>query len=317
MTTQPIRAPRAEPAVRRLAVLIPCHNEAASVAQTVASFRAALPQAEIYVYDNASTDDTAAIAAQAGALVRAEPLKGKGNVVRRMFADIDADVYVLVDGDDTYDAASAPAMIARLQAENLDMVVGARAETSREAYRRGHRFGNQLLTGLVSGIFGQSIVDMLSGYRVMSRRFVKSFPALSPGFEIETELTVHALELRAPVAEIATPYKERPDGSASKLNTIRDGVRILRMIVRLSRDERPLRFFGAMAAVLALAAVLFAWPVLVVYLETGLVPRIPTWVLSVALAILSALSLSVGLVLDTVTRGRREIKRLAYLAIPR
>ncbi len=317
MTTQPFRAPRAEPAVRRLAVLIPCHNEAASVAQTVSAFRAALPHADVYVYDNASTDDTAAIAAKAGAHVRAEPLKGKGNVVRRMFADVDADIYILVDGDDTYDAASAPAMVARLEAETLDMVVGAREETSREAYRRGHRFGNQLLTGLVSGIFGQSIADMLSGYRVMSRRFVKSFPALSPGFEIETELTVHALELRAPVAEVMTPYKERPEGSASKLNTIRDGVRILRMIMRLSRDERPLRFFGGMAVALALASVLFAAPVLAGYLETGLVPRMPTWVFAVALGILSALSLSVGLVLDTVTRGRREIKRLAYLAIPR
>lgn len=315
MTTQPMR--RTEAASSRLAVLIPCRNEAAAIAQTVAAFRAALPSAEVYVYDNASSDDTAAIAANAGALVRAETLKGKGNVVRRMFADVDADIYVLVDGDDTYDASAAPAMVTRLREEMLDMVVGVRAETSREAYRRGHRFGNRMLTGMVGQIFGQGVSDMLSGYRVMSRRFVKSFPALSQGFEIETELTVHALELRAPVGEVLTAYKERGEGSASKLNTIRDGVRILRLIVRLTRDERPLRFFGLLALIFMALSLGLGAPVILHYIETGLVPRLPTWVLSVALFLMSGLSASVGLVLDTVTRGRREMKRLAYLAIPR
>lgn len=319
MTTQPMRRAglETETAAPRLAVLIPCYNEAASIAQTVEAFRAALPRADIFVYDNASTDETAALARKAGAEVRAEPLKGKGNVVRRMFADVEADVFVLVDGDATYDATSAPAMIAKLRDEHLDMVVGAREETSREAYRKGHRFGNRLLTGLVASIFGQGLNDMLSGYRVMSRRFVKSFPALSEGFEIETELTVHALEIRAPMAEVMTPYSERPAGSASKLNTIRDGVRILRMIVNLTRDERPLPFFGWLAALFAAAAILLAAPLFAYYFETGLVPRMPTWVLAISLGMLSALSLGIGLVLDTVTRGRREQKRMAYLAIPR
>ncbi|MET0181493.1 MAG: glycosyltransferase family 2 protein [Caulobacterales bacterium] len=319
MTTQPMRRAGLDAQVDapRLAVLIPCYNEAASVAQTVAAFRAALPQADVFVYDNASTDKTADIAREAGAEVRLEPLKGKGNVVRRMFADVEADVYVLVDGDATYDAASAPSMISKLRDEYLDMVVGAREETSRDAYRRGHRFGNQLLTGLVASIFGQGLNDMLSGYRVMSRRFVKSFPALSQGFEIETELTVHALEIRAPVAEVITPYSERPAGSASKLNTIRDGIRILRMIINLTRDERPLPFFSWLAAIFAASGILLAAPLFAFYLETGLVPRMPTWVLAVSLGMLSALCLAAGLILDTVTRGRREMKRLAYLAVSR
>jgi glycosyltransferase involved in cell wall biosynthesis len=311
------RSPAPERAPRRVAVLIPCHNEAASIVRTVADFRMALPDARVYVYDNASTDDTTALAAEAGALVRREPLKGKGNVVRRMFADVEADIFVLVDGDATYDAASAPRLIALLESDELDMVVGARDETSREAYRAGHRFGNRMLTGLVASLFGQGLADMLSGYRVMSRRFVKSFPALSRGFEIETELTVHALEIRAPMAETPTPYKERGEGSASKLNTIRDGVRIMRMILRLARDERPLHFFGGVAVLFTVIALAISAPVIEEYVRTGLVPRLPTWVAAVGFAVLAGLSLSVGLVLDTVTRGRREIKRLFYLALPR
>lgn len=302
---------------RRVAVLIPCYNEAAAIVETVAGFRMALPDAAIYVYDNASTDNTAFLAKEAGAIVRAEPLKGKGNVVRRMFADVEADIFVLVDGDATYHAPSAPALVARLENEGLDMVVGARSETSREAYRTGHRFGNRLLTGLVASLFGQGLGDMLSGYRVMSRRFVKSFPALSRGFEIETELTVHALEIRAPLVETPTPYKERGAGSQSKLNTIRDGVRIMRMILRLARDERPLHFFGGVAITFALAATVISAPVIEEYMRTGLVPRLPTWVLAIGFYMLGGLSLSVGLVLDTVTRGRREMKRLFYLALSR
>jgi glycosyltransferase involved in cell wall biosynthesis len=301
----------------RIAVLIPCYNEAASIVETVAGFRMSLPEAAIYVYDNASTDNTSFLAEQAGALVRAEPLKGKGNVVRRMFADVEADIFVLVDGDATYHAPSAPALVARLESEGLDMVVGARAETSPGAYRTGHRFGNRMLTGLVASLFGQRLIDMLSGYRVMSRRFVKSFPALSRGFEIETELTVHALEIRAPLVEVSTPYKERGEGSESKLNTIRDGVRIMRMILRLARDERPLHFFGGVAMVFALTATAISVPVVMEYMRTGLVPRLPTWVLAIGFFMMGGLSLSVGLVLDTVTRGRREMKRLFYLAHPR
>ena len=301
----------------RIAVLLPCRNEGVSISETVRGFRAALPFADIYVYDNASTDDTAQAARSAGATVCREPNPGKGNVVRRMFADVEADIYVMADGDATYDAASAPRLIEALNAERLDMVVAARAETEDAAYRRGHRFGNWMLTSLVAFIFGQKLSDMLSGYRVFSRRFVKSFPSLAKGFEIETELTVHALEIRAPMSEIDTPYFPRVDGSESKLRTFRDGFRILRLILRLMRDERPLSFFGLIGVVLGAVAAGLAIPVALDYLATGLVPRLPTWILSAALGIIGALSLSVGLVLDTVTRGRREMRRLAYLAIPR
>jgi len=297
-------------------VLLPCYNEETAIAQTVADFRAALPQARVYVYDNASTDRTAEVAAAAGASVVREPLRGKGNVVRRMFADVEADVYVLADGDDTYDAAAAPALIGKLCREQLDMVNAARVNTSQEAYRRGHRFGNRLFTRMVSGLFGKRFDDILSGYRVFSRRFVKSFPALAKGFEIETELTVHALELRMPVAEVTTPYKERPEGSESKLSTFRDGFRILRTILRLTKEERPLAFFSAGAAMLAFASLVLAFPLLVTYLETGLVPRLPTAVLVSALMILAFLSLACGLILDSVAHGRREMKRLHYLTLP-
>ena len=300
----------------QIAVLVPCLNEEAAIAKVVTDFRAALPDAVIFVYDNGSTDRTAEVARQAGAIVRTEPLKGKGNVMRRMFADIEADIYVLVDGDATYHAPSAPALIQRLQNDNLDMVNGAREEKSEQAYRAGHRFGNQLLTGLVAWFFGERFKDMLSGYRIMSRRFVKSFPALAGGFEIETELTVHALQLNLPIAEVMTPYKERPPASSSKLRTIPDGIRIMRLIMRLIREERPLEFFSTIASSLALVALVIGVPIVAHYLETGLVPRLPSAVLSMGLMLLSFLSLTCGLVLATVTRGRIEAKRLQYLAIP-
>jgi glycosyltransferase involved in cell wall biosynthesis len=300
----------------RIAVLVPCYNEEAAVAAVVKGFRQALPTAQIYVYDNNSKDRTADVAREAGAEVRSERRQGKGHVVRRMFADIDADVYVLVDGDATYDAPSAPRMIEKLLAEHLDMVVGLRVDQEQAAYRRGHRTGNYMLTSFLSSVFGQAFKDILSGYRVFSRRFVKSFPVLSDGFEIETELTVHALELAMPVAEVETPYYARPEGSFSKLNTWGDGFRILRTILKLYRTEKPLRFFSAIGAFLALVSIGLAIPILVVYLETGLVPRLPTAVLSTGLMIVAVLSVSSGLVLDTVTRGRREMKLLAYLSQP-
>jgi glycosyltransferase involved in cell wall biosynthesis len=300
----------------QVAVLVPCFNEEAAIAKVVADFRAALPDATVYVYDNNSSDRTIAVARDAGAVVRRETRQGKGHVVRRMFADVDADVYVLVDGDATYDAPSAPKMIAQLVAERLDMVVGKRVEQSTGSYRPGHRFGNQLLTGFLWAVFGRTFADMLSGYRVFSRRFIKSFPVLSDGFEIETELSVHALELALPLAEVDTPYYARPEGSFSKLNTWRDGLRILGTIIRLYRSERPLRFFGAIGITLAIVSLGLAVPIFVTYLEQGIVPRLPTAVLSTGLMILSVLSISSGLVLDTVTRGRREMKLLAYLAQP-
>jgi len=299
---------------RRIAVLVPCYNEEGTIARVIADFRANLPDAQIYVYDNNSTDRTVEVARAAGATVRRERRQGKGHVVRRMFGDVDADIYVLVDGDATYDAASVHAMIARLIDSGLDMVVGARRDQEEAAYRPGHRLGNRMLTGFVDRVFGASFADMLSGYRVFSRRFVKSFPALSGGFEIETELTVHALNLELPVAEIETPYFARPAGSVSKLSTWRDGLRILRMIVRLYRAERPLPFFTAIGALLALASVVLAIPIFVTFVEEGLVPRLPTALLSTGLMILAFLAVACGMVLDTVTRGRREMKMLAYLA---
>ncbi|MEJ0075611.1 MAG: glycosyltransferase family 2 protein [Alphaproteobacteria bacterium] len=297
----------------RIAVLLPCHNEEAAVAEVIGAFRAALPAATIYVYDNNSTDRTIEIAQSAGAVLRTERHQGKGYVVRRMFADVDADVYVLADGDATYDAPSAPAMIARLVEDKLDMVVGARVHREESAYRRGHQTGNRLLTGFVTNIFGQSFSDMLSGYRVFSRRFVKSFPVLSGGFEIETELTIHALELELPVAELDTPYYARPRGSASKLNTWRDGFRILLSILQIYRSERPLPFFSAIGFALAIVALGLAIPIFVTFVQTGTVPRFPTAILAMGLMLAALLSFASGLVLDTVTRGRREMKLLAYL----
>jgi glycosyltransferase involved in cell wall biosynthesis len=300
----------------QIAVLIPCLNEEAAVGKVVADFHEALPTASIYVYDNGSKDRTVAVAREAGAIVRSEPLKGKGNVMRRMFADVEADVYVLVDGDDTYDAASAPLLVNKLLQDHVDMVNGARQEITTHCYRAGHRFGNRLLTGLVGYFFGERFSDILSGYRVMSRRFVKSFPALAGGFEIETELTVHALQLRLPIAEVFTPYRDRPPASASKLRTLPDGIRILRLIARLVREERPLEFFSAFAGVLAITSIGLAIPVFLEFFRTGLVPRLPTAVLSTGLMVLGFLSLTCGMILATVTRGRIEAKRLRYLEIP-
>lgn len=300
----------------RIAVILPCYNEEAAIGQTVAGFRAALPAARIYVYDNNSRDGTAHVARAAGAIVRTERVQGKGAVVRRMFADVDADVYVMADGDATYDAASAPALVARLLDEQLDMVVGSRVHEAAAAYRRGHQFGNKALTGMLARLFGRSFTDILSGYRIFSRRFVKSFPALSAGFEIETEISVHALELKMPVAEISTPYFARPEGSASKLSTYGDGWRIAVTIATLYRIERPLLFFGAIGGLLALVAVLLALPLVFTYLDTGLVPRFPTAILTTGLIILASLCGFAGLILDTVVRGRREVRRLAYLAYP-
>lgn len=300
----------------RTAVLVPCYNEEVAITQVINDFRRALPDAQIYVYDNNSKDDTIKVAKAAGAVVRREPLQGKGNVVRRMFADIEADIYVLVDGDATYDAASAPKMIQKLLDNQLDMVNGARVTEIEEAYRAGHRFGNWMLTTMVSLIFGNRFKDMLSGYRVFSRRYVKSFPALSVGFETETELTVHALHLRMPTDEVETPYKDRPIGSASKLSTFKDGFRILWMILVLIKEEKPMQFFSIIAAGLAAASVILILPILYEFIETGLVPRLPTAILSMSLMMMGFLSLSCGLILDTVTRGRIEMKRMRYLNIP-
>jgi glycosyltransferase involved in cell wall biosynthesis len=300
----------------RVAVLLPCYNEEAAIAQTVAAFHAALPDAAIYVYDNNSDDRTREVAAQAGANVRSERMQGKGHVVRRMFADVEADVYVMADGDATYDAAAAPEMIARLVDERLDMVVGARQSEFEDAYRRGHRLGNRLFTGLLASLFGRTFSDIFSGYRIFSRRFAKSFPALSRGFETETEISVHALELAMPVAEIPTRYLARLEGSASKLSTWRDGWRIMKTIVHLFRIERPILFYGSFSLFLAALSVVLAIPLVLTYLETGLVPRVPTAVLSTGLMLLAALSFFTGLILDTVVRGRRETRRLHYLSLP-
>jgi glycosyltransferase involved in cell wall biosynthesis len=297
-------------------ILIPCFNEAATIPKVIADFQRVLPEATIFVYDNASTDDTFRVAHEAGAVVRHEPLRGKGNVVRRMFADIEADVYVLVDGDDTYDADIAPLMVDLLLEKSLDMVSGARVSESKEAYRSGHRFGNRLLSGVVAWIFGNRISDLLSGYRVFTRRFVKSFPALSAGFEIETEFSVHALQLRMPLSEVSTRYKERPAGSLSKLNTYKDGFKILRSIFLLMRAEKPFAFFTLVAVGLAFTSVALGTPVIIEYFQTGLVPRIPTAILAAALMILSFLSFTCGLILENVSRGRVEIKRLSYLSVP-
>ncbi|GJH20530.1 glycosyltransferase [Caballeronia novacaledonica] len=300
----------------RIAVTIPCYNEAATIDQVVAAFQKSLPSAEIHVFDNNSTDGTAEVAARAGAQVRRVPLQGKGNVIRRMFADVEADVYVMVDGDGTYDASVAPDLVDALLADGLDMVVGSRVSDEVEAYRRGHRLGNAMLTGFAAAIFGRTFNDMLSGYRVFSRRYVKSFSAHAKGFETETELAVHALELRMPVAEIDTVYGSRPEGSTSKLNTYRDGFRILMTILRLFKLERPLAFFSILCGLCLLLAIILAIPVFETYFTTGLVPRLPTALLCAALSLMGFLFLVCGLVLDTVTKGRLEARRFAYLAVP-
>lgn len=311
--------PTARPAKRPagLAVLVPCHNEALSIGQVIADFRQALPEAEIFVYDNRSTDDTAEVARRAGATVRREPMPGKGNVVRRMFSDVDADVYLMVDGDATYDASAAPAMVQKLLEEEVDMVVGARQDIFDEAHRFGHGFGNRLFNALFHRFFGRRFVDIFSGYRVFSRRFVKTFPAVSTGFEIETEMSFHASQLRLPVAEVLTAYGKRQEGSTSKLRTFHDAFRILRMFVLLLKEGRPAAFFLGISLVLALAALALGYPLLVTFLQTGLVPRLPTAVLATGLMILSGISLMCGLILDSVARGRLEQKRIAYLRMPR
>ncbi|MEZ5947460.1 MAG: glycosyltransferase family 2 protein [Hyphomonas sp.] len=298
----------------RVAVIIPCYNEEATITQVIEEFSAALPGAEIVVCDNNSSDRTTQLARKAGAAVLFEPYQGKGNAVRRLFADVEADVYVMIDGDATYDASASPEMIAKLEEERLAMINGARISEQEEAYRFGHKFGNWMLTGLVRLAFGNKFQDMLSGYRVMSRQFVKSFPALSNGFEIETELCVHTLRLRLPSAEVRTVYRARPEGSTSKLNTFRDGFRILRIISRLVRDEKPLEFFSALGVLILIAAGILATPVAITYFETGTVPRFPTLIVSIGMVIISMLSFTIGLTLDTFSRGRTEARRLAYLA---
>ncbi|MYN29076.1 glycosyltransferase family 2 protein [Duganella levis] len=298
----------------KIAVIIPCYNEEVAIAQTVKDFAAALPEAKIYVYDNNSKDRTIEVARAAGAIVRSEHQQGKGNVVRRMLADVDADVYVLTDGDATYDAAAARDMIALLVNEELDMVVGSRKHTSDLAYRSGHQFGNKMLTTLLAQMFGNTFKDILSGYRIFSRRYAKSFPALTSGFEIETEMSVHSLELKMPVSEYETKYSERPEGSVSKLSTYRDGWRILMTMIKLYRVERPMLFFGMLAILLFILSIVLAIPLGITYFETGLVPRLPTAVLVTGLTILAGLCVFAGLILDTVVHGRREVRRLAYLS---
>jgi glycosyltransferase involved in cell wall biosynthesis len=299
----------------RIAVLLPCYNEEAAIGRTVAGFRAALPGAIVYVYDNNSRDRTREAAAEAGAIVRSERQQGKGHVVRRMFADIDADVYIMADGDLTYDPNAAPQMVDLLLADQLDMVVGTRRHEEKEAYRGGHVLGNKLFTGLLSGLFGRSFSDIFSGYRVFSRRFVKSFPVLSSGFEIETEMSVHALELRMPVGEVETAYAARPEGSQSKLSTYSDGWRILKTIFTLYRIERPVLFYGSIGALLVALAIVLAIPLVITYINTGLVPRFPTAILVTGMVVIAVLCFFAGLILDTVTRGRREVRRLYYLSL--
>jgi glycosyltransferase involved in cell wall biosynthesis len=299
-----------------VAVLIPCHNEALTIGDVVNDFRAALPSCRVYVYDNNSTDDTVARAREAGAIVRKEQLQGKGNVVRRMFSDIDADVYLMSDGDGTYDPKIAPELIRMIAADALDMVVGVRLPDETEgSFRPGHRAGNKTLTKFVGWLFGHRFSDILSGYRAFSRRFVKSFPALATGFEIETELTIHALELKMPVGEIAATYATRPKGSHSKLSTWRHGFRILATIIFLFKEVRPARFFGGIFIILALVSLLMTYPLIVTYLQTGLVPRLPTVVLATGIMLLAFISAVCGIILDTVSRGRRESKRMIYLSM--
>jgi glycosyltransferase involved in cell wall biosynthesis len=300
----------------RIAVLLPCYNEEAAIGATVEGFRSALPEATVYVYDNNSRDRTREVAAAAGAVVRSETQQGKGRVVRRMFADVEADVYIMADGDLTYDPAAAPEMVRMVLAEELDMVVGTRRHEKAAAYRGGHVIGNKLFTRLLAGLFGRSFTDIFSGYRAFSRRFVKSFPVLSEGFEIETEMSVHSLELRMPVGELETRYLARPEGSHSKLSTFRDGWRILKTIVTLYRIERPVLFFGGIGLLLLAAALILAAPLVITYAQTGLVPRFPTAILVTGMTIVAVLCFFTGLILDTVTRGRREMRRLAYLSQP-
>ncbi|HEV2678223.1 MAG TPA: glycosyltransferase [Aliidongia sp.] len=299
-----------------IAVLLPCYQEEATIAETVAAFAKSCPDATIYVYDNNSTDRTVERALAAGAVVRHESRQGKGNVVRRMFADIEADVYVMSDGDTTYDASRVGDLIDLVVRQKFDMVVGARVPQDEATHRAGHTFGNALFNRIADWLFGSEFKDIFSGYRAFSRRFVKSFPVITDGFEIETELTVHAIDLRVPVAEIPIPFGKRPDGSSSKLRTVRDGLRILWVLVLLAKEVRPFAFFAFWATLGAAASIVLAYPVVATFLETGLVPRLPTAVLAMGVALLAFLSLACGIVLDSVSRGRHETKRLRYLEIP-
>lgn len=300
----------------RVAVTLPCYNEAVTIAQVVSDFRNALPTAEIYVFDNNSTDDTAEIARQAGAFVRTERRQGKGHVVRRIFADVEADVYIMADGDGTYDASAAPDLLNTLLEENLDMVVGRRAGITEDAGRKGHALGNTIFNKLYGALFGSDFKDIFSGYRVMTRRFVKSFPAVSAGFEIETEMSVHASQLSIPTLEVPTPYGVRPDDSHSKLSTFRDGARILRMFARLTKQTRPALFFGGIGAALVVLATVLSLPVVATWMDTGLVPRVPTTVLSMGIIIIGVICAVCGLILDSLASARIEQKRSVYLSFP-
>lgn len=299
-----------------IAAIVPCHNEALAVGKVVADLKAAVPAMRVYVYDNNSTDGTDEIARAAGAIVRYEHSTGKGNVVRRAFSDIDADIYVMVDGDDTYEVGAVPEMIERLMSGPYDHVLGVREQVTDTAYRAGHEAGNRAFNVLVSKVFGMPVNDMLSGYRVMSRRFVKSFPALSREFEIETELTVHCANLRVPCAEVAVGFRDRPEGSESKLSTYRDGLKILRLILHLVRFERPVLFHSVLGALFVVVALILGIPVLVDYARTGLVPRLPTAVLASSIVLIGILLWMVGLILDAVAKSRREAARLNYLRLP-
>ena len=296
-----------------IAVLIPCYNEEKSIVKVINDFKKYLPEAEIYVYDNNSTDKTFELATKAGAIVRKEQMQGKGNVIRRMFADIDADIYVMTDGDETYDIKRAPELISTLKENQIDMLVGSRKETNLECYRSGHRFGNVLLTKLVQTFFHHKLKDMLSGYRVFSKRFVKTFPAQSMGFEIETELTVYALSSKLPIMEVETDYFARPQGSFSKLSTYRDGIRILKTIITLVKEERPLLFFSLIALFFFAIAVGLSLPILVEYIKSGLVPRLPTAVLITGISICSVVCMLIGFVLDSIANAKKEARRQAYL----
>ncbi|MDK1384018.1 glycosyltransferase [Sinorhizobium sp. 8-89] len=300
-----------------VAVLLPCYNEAATIGQVVRGFRAALPSARIYVYDNNSIDGTASQAMLAGATVMQERRQGKGHVVRRMFADIDADIYIMADGDGTYSPVDAEDLIRTLVTEQADMVVGIRRHIRIEAGRQGHAFGNRIFNRLYRSIFGTDFSDIFSGYRAFSRRFVKSFPALSDGFEIETEMSVHASRLKLPVCELELDYGRRPQGSHSKLSTVKDGVRILWMFVLLIKATRPFTFFGLIGAAFLASSLLFMTPVLIEYFETGLVPRMPTWVFSLVLLLISIMLFTVGLILDSVARVRMEQLRVHYMTVGR
>lgn len=303
---------------KKIALIVPCYNEEVTIYEVITRFKATMPEIEAYVFDNNSKDRTTEEALRAGATVIQVKHKGKGNVVRRMFADVDADIYVMVDGDNTYEAEAVRKLVDKLIDDKLDMVVGCREvtpEIAELAYRSGHQWGNKMLTGTVMKIFGGQFTDMLSGYRVFSRRYAKSFPALAQGFETETELTVHALELRMPYGEVTTKYSERPAGSESKLSTYKDGFRILNMIIRLFMREKPIIFFGLIGSLFALFSILLGIPVITEFLQTGLVPRLPTAVLSSSLMMIAIACLFAGLVLDGITISRQETKRLFYLNI--